>query len=57
MGDGDRHFLALDQRLVLEFDLGVNQLGLARGVESSRTAINSSRAICRTRARDDNMSR
>ena len=30
MGDGDRHVLALDQRLVLDLDLGVDQLGLAR---------------------------
>ena len=30
MGDGDRDILALDQRFVLDLDIGVDQFGLAR---------------------------
>ena len=33
MGDGDRHVLALDQILVFEFEIGLDQFGLARGGE------------------------
>ena len=33
MGDGDRDILALDQRFVLDLDIGVDQFGLARGGE------------------------
>ena len=31
MGDGNGDFLALDQRLILDLDLGIDQLGFARG--------------------------
>ena len=50
MGDGDRHVLALDQRFVLDLDIGVDQFGLARRGEFGRASRSVRRAmICSTR--------